>query len=202
MRRQPSAATITGSRSVSALRQSRANTADYVLGSGNETPARPASPSVRRVSHAPLPQASTKGEYPAAPRPQQSTTANAGYTPLIDAVTNTIRDPVIAPIQLPPALTADDFTRAVAVATVSALRHQQHQEAMRPRLQEVPDESHGGHDAPSWSRALSASVLLGCTVLYAVIAGTFALPMQIIPILTTSLSAIHRNSRRSRRCRS
>ncbi|KXN88148.1 Low affinity vacuolar monovalent cation/H(+) antiporter [Leucoagaricus sp. SymC.cos] len=29
---------------------------------------------------------------------------------------------------------------------------------------------HGGHDAPSWSRTMSASVLLGCTALYAIIA--------------------------------
>jgi hypothetical protein len=32
-------------------------------------------------------------------------------------------------------------------------------------------EAHGGHDAPNWSRAKSASVLLACTVLYAAIAG-------------------------------
>jgi Ca2+:H+ antiporter len=32
-------------------------------------------------------------------------------------------------------------------------------------------QGHGGHDAPSWSRLLSASVLLGCTFLYAIIAG-------------------------------
>jgi len=32
-------------------------------------------------------------------------------------------------------------------------------------------EAHGGHDAPNWSRVKSASVLMGCTVLYAIIAG-------------------------------
>ncbi|ORY68066.1 hypothetical protein BCR35DRAFT_269927 [Leucosporidium creatinivorum] len=32
------------------------------------------------------------------------------------------------------------------------------------------EEGHGGHDAPNWSRAKSASVLMGCTVLYAIIA--------------------------------
>ncbi|GAA5926421.1 calcium/hydrogen antiporter [Sporobolomyces koalae] len=31
-------------------------------------------------------------------------------------------------------------------------------------------EGHGGHDAPNWSRAKSVNVLLGCTLLYAVIA--------------------------------
>jgi len=30
---------------------------------------------------------------------------------------------------------------------------------------------HGGHDASSWSRTVSASVLLPCTLLYAIIAG-------------------------------
>lgn len=30
---------------------------------------------------------------------------------------------------------------------------------------------HGGHDAPNWSRSKSYSVLFGCTVLYAIIAG-------------------------------
>lgn len=33
------------------------------------------------------------------------------------------------------------------------------------------EEGQGGHDAPNWSRAKSASVLMGCTVLYAIIAG-------------------------------
>lgn len=32
------------------------------------------------------------------------------------------------------------------------------------------DGGHGGHDAPSWSRAVSLTVLLSCTVLYAIIA--------------------------------
>ncbi|KAF8982163.1 hypothetical protein BGZ46_001699 [Entomortierella lignicola] len=32
------------------------------------------------------------------------------------------------------------------------------------------DEAHGGHDSPNWSKAKSASVLLGCTVLYSIIA--------------------------------
>jgi len=78
-------------------------------------------------------------------------------------------------------MTTDDFTRAVAVATVSALRHQQQNHSHSPgrvRSTVVEHESavasggqgHGGHDAPSWSRTTSASVLLGCTALYAVIA--------------------------------
>lgn len=37
---------------------------------------------------------------------------------------------------------------------------------------EEDDEAHGGHDSPNWSKAKSATVLLGCTVLYSIIAGT------------------------------
>ena len=74
----------------------------------------------------------------------------------------------------------DDFTRAVAVATVSALRHQQAQEHSPTRLRGIAvggldGHDYGGdaagHDAPSWSRTTSASVLLSCTALYALIAG-------------------------------
>ncbi|TFY78114.1 hypothetical protein EWM64_g5899 [Hericium alpestre] len=73
-------------------------------------------------------------------------------------------------------MTTEDFTRAVAAATVSALRHQQiHSHAGRLRHGDGNIESeelagHGGHDGPSWSRLTSASVLLGCTALYAIIA--------------------------------
>lgn len=83
-------------------------------------------------------------------------------------------------MQLPENLTTDDFTRAVAVATVSALRHQQaySQSPARARgsalgANDVQEDvgGHGGHDAPSWSRTTSASVLLACTALYAAIAG-------------------------------
>jgi len=82
-------------------------------------------------------------------------------------------------MQLPENITTDDFTRAVAVATVSALRHQQAHAHSPARLRgsglgatDGHDDSsdHGGHDAPSWSRTTSASVLLACTALYAVIA--------------------------------
>lgn len=36
--------------------------------------------------------------------------------------------------------------------------------------QEGQEGGQGGHDAPSWSRSVSLSVLLGCTVMYAIIA--------------------------------
>lgn len=80
-------------------------------------------------------------------------------------------------------MTQDDFTRAVAVATVSALRHQNTVGAspIRMRGSGIPvdhDENahgqggHGGHDGPNWNRKTSAAVLLVCTALYAMIAGT------------------------------
>lgn len=40
------------------------------------------------------------------------------------------------------------------------------------------DDAAGGHDAPNWSRVKSASVLMGCTVLYAIIAGTLLSPLS------------------------
>jgi Ca2+:H+ antiporter len=49
---------------------------------------------------------------------------------------------------------------------------------------------HGGHDAPNWSRFKSYSVLFGCTVLYAIIAGmpaSDACPCAQILILSPSL---------------
>lgn len=43
--------------------------------------------------------------------------------------------------------------------------------AMQQQQQQgEPEEPHAGHDAPSWSRFTSTSVLLGCTILYAIIA--------------------------------
>jgi Ca2+:H+ antiporter len=101
--------------------------------------------------------------------------APPGFTPLLESVDHAIKDTAIQPMQLPPNMTTDDFTRAVAVATVSALRHQQHTlPGARARVSGAEAEEgggHGGHDAPSWSRATSASVLLACTALYAIIAG-------------------------------
>ena len=104
------------------------------------------------------------------PNPPVSPTPGS-LVPILESVDHALKDTGLRPGQLP----SDDFTRAVAVATVSALRHQQVQ-ARRVRSGQLggDDEDpagHGGHDAPSWSRAVSASVLLACTALYAVIAG-------------------------------
>ncbi|KAG8739401.1 hypothetical protein FRC10_005667 [Ceratobasidium sp. 414] len=87
-------------------------------------------------------------------------------TPVLESVQQAVKNnQSLQPTQF----STDDFTRAVAVATVSALRHQQGQRKPVPTEHEDAG-GHGGHDAPSWSRGLSASVLLGCTALYAIIA--------------------------------
>ncbi|KAF4581505.1 hypothetical protein EYR40_009793 [Pleurotus pulmonarius] len=111
------------------------------------------SPSVpRRVSYAPIP-----------------SVPHLGYTPVLETVDQTVKASGIAPENM----NADDFTRAVAVATVSALRHQQTAQSparLRSSLEGEASGGHGGHDAPAWSRTTSASVLLACTALYAIIA--------------------------------
>lgn len=45
------------------------------------------------------------------------------------------------------------------------------QESYKHGHEDEEDEAHGGHDSPNWSKGKSATVLLGCTVLYAIIAG-------------------------------
>lgn len=119
------------------------------------------------MSHPPLSPERKRVSYAPPPSTQQH------FTPLIESV-----DLAIKNTQLPENLTKDDFTRAVAVATVSALRHQQGQSVSpaRPRASVAGDtdtgvSGHGGHEAPEWSRMTSAAVLLACTALYAVIAG-------------------------------
>jgi Ca2+:H+ antiporter len=114
----------------------------------------PVSPSFRRVSYAP-------------PPPTQQ-----HLTPLMESV-----DLAIKNTQLPESLTKDDFARAVAVATVSALRHQQGQSISPARFRtsvagdlDTGAGGHAGHEAPEWSRTTSAAVLLVCTALYAIIA--------------------------------
>ncbi|BGP43419.1 hypothetical protein JCM10449v2_007454 [Rhodotorula kratochvilovae] len=92
------------------------------------------------------------------------------------------------PLQLPDGLTPDELNRAFqVVATAASALHPQ-TGAPHPHLrrsisharetsaqqhhahEKEMEEGHGGHDAPNWSRAKSATVLLACTVLYAIIA--------------------------------
>ena len=103
------------------------------------------------------------------------------FLPVLESVNHAVKNTDLQQMQLPQSMTTDDFTRAVAVATVSALRHQQthaHSPA-RVRTSGGEHEAPGGHDAPSWSRTTSASVLLACTFLYALIAGEVAIERKI-----------------------
>ncbi|KAL7423680.1 hypothetical protein Q5752_001262 [Cryptotrichosporon argae] len=99
-----------------------------------------------------------------------------GFTPLLESVPDLRAPGGAAPIRLPSSLTTDDFTRAVAAATVSALRHQRSliRDAAPAQKRMVADDEGegegGGHEAPSWTRGVSAGVLLACTLLYAIIA--------------------------------
>lgn len=123
-------------------------------------------PAPRKISYADPPVINTHAAIP---------------TPLLESVGHAIKDTGIHPS---PNLSTDDFTRAVAAATVSALRHQQthaHSPARFNRTAVEPEDAgHGGHDAPSWSRVVSASVLLACTALYALIA---ELLIQVVDVV-------------------
>lgn len=119
------------------------------------------------------------------------------YAPVLETVDRTVKDSLQAP---PETMTTEDFTRAVAVATVSALRHHAHTHSpARARTSATEEASaHGGHDAPSWSRTTSASVLLACTALYAIIAGRLSLSMHDPADII--LFSLYRTSRRCCRC--
>jgi Ca2+:H+ antiporter len=106
----------------------------------------------------------------------------SGYTPFLESVDRNMKDSSMGNMKLPSHLTTEDFTRAVAAATVSALRHQssvisQNASGHKPRATNISaateEEEHegGGHESPNWTRGVSTGVLLGCTVLFAMIAG-------------------------------
>lgn len=94
----------------------------------------------------------------------------------------------VPPMQLPNGLSHEELQRAIAVVASATIpqqvgppplqRQQTHTREQSggaaPPLREAEKdehaEGHGGHDAPNWSRAKSATVLLACTVLYAIIA--------------------------------
>jgi Ca2+:H+ antiporter len=142
----------------------------------------PTSSVARRVSYAPH----------LAPQSAQSQTQ---YTPLLESVDLAIKSTGA----LPSTMSTDDFTRAVAVATVSALRHQHaHTRAARASVIEDEHAAAHGHEAPEWSRMTSAGVLLACTALYAIIAGSsrfsFAFFVRVLIVWDT------RTPRDSSRC--
>ncbi|EJU03226.1 hypothetical protein DACRYDRAFT_65440 [Dacryopinax primogenitus] len=153
-------------------RASVATTIDSTYGGQQERPTTQQPPSL--VS---TPRAGPVNISPVATRRVFSTyngIPGAGYGPLIETVNQAVKSTTNyqnhQPLPLPPNLTTDDFTRAVAVATVSALRHQQASPAHPRTAMGHHDAVEGGHDAPSWSRTVSAAVLLACTALYAAIA--------------------------------
>ncbi|KAG6831651.1 hypothetical protein H0H87_004601 [Tephrocybe sp. NHM501043] len=80
----------------------------------------------------------------------------AQFTPILETVDRTVKDTG----HTPATMTTDDFTRAVAVATVSALRHQQAHDHSAQKARLSGEEAAGGHDAPSWSRTTSAKLLV------------------------------------------
>lgn len=125
----------------------------------------------------------------------------SGYTPFLESVDRNIKDSPMGPMKLPSHLTTEDFTRAVAAATVSALRHQHSTISQAPSghksraanattgTEEHDEGEGGGHESPNWTRGVSAGVLLGCTVLFAMIAGQwthllspFLRAQQLIPL--------------------
>lgn len=166
------------------------NVADHLDGSGSQTPVPRTYDIPATIPNLNVPQASSSqfapGVTTASSGGRRISYANppviqtqAGLTPLLESVDHAIKDTGMQQLQFGPNMTQDDFTRAVAVATVSALRHQQthaHSPARvrtSTEIEAAAGGGHGGHDGPSWSRTTSASVLLGCTALYAAIAGMF-----------------------------
>ncbi|KAJ8474154.1 hypothetical protein ONZ45_g16052 [Pleurotus djamor] len=147
---------------------------------GSEVPSRSQTPVPREYAQASTSTVRSPGHSPVArrvsyapPPPVITTSQQFGLNPVLETVGQTVKDTGLAPTHLPENMTTEDFTRAVAVATVSALRHQQTAQSparLRSSMEEGAGDAHGGHDAPSWSRTTSASVLLACTALYAIIA--------------------------------
>ena len=146
----------------------------------------PGTPQSQRAATAPLSAVARDRLDPSEPASRVTSAAYSlplGYSPFLETVDRDMKQHHMASMSLPSTLTTEDFTRAVAVATVSALRHQgsiinsqmgssrRERSAGHVQHKEEEAEEHGGHEAPSWTRGLSAGVLLGCTLLYAIIAG-------------------------------
>ncbi|KAH8926812.1 hypothetical protein BT69DRAFT_1214694 [Atractiella rhizophila] len=83
---------------------------------------------------------------------------------------------------IPEGMTSAQMSQALEVVASTIIQHPelaQHRrdpsisrppQAISVHAEEHDEGGHGGHDAPNWSRTKSASVLMGCTVLYAIIA--------------------------------
>lgn len=132
------------------------------------------SPTLRRVSYAAGRQGGGGGHHI-----HGTMSPTNRVAPVLETVSKSVKDPNAPPLPLPENMTTEDFTRAVAV-TVSALRQRDvgaaHAAAAAYHGAHGGDaaaSAHGGHEAPSWSRLTSATVLLGCTALYAAIAGEY-----------------------------
>ena len=129
------------------------------------------------------------------PKHRHASTSAAPHTPTGTTPAIHPRPPSkvdIPALDLPHGMTAEDVSRAfeVVAATATAIRSQSHSRPshLPPALHRQPShvrevsghtvkvehdagEGGGGHDAPNWSRAKSGTVLMTCTVLYAIIAG-------------------------------
>ena len=152
---------------------------------GSNGPSRTQTPAPREGSQSTPIASTTQPGRPGGPvspnlprRVSYAVSQQPGFLPVMESVDHAVKSTDLENVRLPGSMTTDDFTRAVAVATVSALRHQQRHAHSPGRIRtsagvESEAAGHGGHDAPSWSRTTSASVLLVCTFLYAIIAGTY-----------------------------
>lgn len=86
---------------------------------------------------------------------------------------------------------ADAAPGIVPVLPQSLRRAPSHAREVSEQNKEEDDGGHGGHDAPNWSRKKSTTVLLGCTLLYAIIAGAYSLSLFLcVPIIDSFSSAI------------
>ncbi|KAJ3503728.1 hypothetical protein NLJ89_g8307 [Agrocybe chaxingu] len=153
-------------------KQSNLNTANSTGASRTETPLpREGSGSSSGTAHPSAGRYSAQGSPTFHRKVSYAVSQQPSFVPVMESVDHVVKNTDLRSMRLPEQMTTDDFTRAVAVATVSALRHQQtHGQASGKLRGPGEQEATGGHDAPSWSRTTSASVLLACTALYAIIA--------------------------------
>ena len=154
----------------------RKSTSMNPLGSNSSAPSRTETPIPPREGQSAPPTAARQPPTSSPVFQRKVSYAQTNFLPVMESVDHAVKNTDLRNIHLPEQLSTDDFTRAVAVATVSALRHQETHAHSPARVRAAATHEHdagghGGHDAPSWSRTVSASVLLICTALYAVIAG-------------------------------